>query len=590
MRQRKIKNRVQHPQKVADMRFEELPQTAVGVLQRGPRGAVVVTDHRQIKTDIIVSSSRIGMADYGDKVIVRLLKWRRNSSLPEGEVIDILGAAGENETEMHAILAEYGLPYGYPDELSEEADKIDAGITEKEVLRRYDMREVPTFTIDPEDAKDFDDALSFRQTDNGYEVGVHIADVTHYVKSGTALDDEAYSRATSVYLVDRTIPMLPEHLCNEICSLRPDEDKLTFSVIFLLNDKAEVQKSSIKRTIIRSNRRFSYEEAQRCIETGEGDFAQELQILNRLAIELRTRRFQHGSIAFERDEIKFHLDEKGVPTGVYFKEMNESNHLIEEFMLLANRTIAEFIGKNTKQGQAPTFVYRVHDLPDTEKMQDLTQFIKKFGYTLKLKENKQPTAKGINGLLKKVQGKAEQNLIETLTLRTMAKAVYSTDNIGHYGLAFPYYTHFTSPIRRYPDMMVHRLIEKYMKGGASVPKAEWEEKCKHCSDREQLAANAERASIKYKQVEFMQDKIGQTFDGVIAGVTEFGLFVELKDNKCEGFIPIRELDDNDYFDFSEKEYCLYGRITGKKYQMGDELRVVVERADLMKKQLDFRLA
>ena len=562
----------------------EMPDTIVGILQRGVRGAMVVTDHKQIKTDIQISSSRIGMADYGDKVLVRLLKWRRNSRYPEGEVIDILGAAGENETEMNAILAEYGLPYGYPEELTLEAEKISDGIDQQELLRRYDMRDVATFTIDPEDAKDFDDALSVRHLDNDLiEVGVHIADVTHYVKPDTAIDKEAYSRATSVYLVDRTVPMLPEHLCNEVCSLRPDEDKLTFSVIFTLNQEAEVQKYSIKKTCIRSDKRFTYEQAQAILDSGNGVFAEELTQLNMLARKLRQKRFEHGSIAFERDEVKFRLDEQQKPIGVYFKHPMDANYLIEEFMLLANRTVAEHIGKQNK-----LFVYRIHDLPDPDKIRNLTALAAQFGHNLRLNSHKQATSKNVNKLLNSVKGEACQNLIETVTIRSMAKAAYSTDNIGHYGLNFPYYTHFTSPIRRYPDIMVHRMLTKYLKSSAAFDKSMYETMCQHCSSMEQTAANAERASIKYKQVEFMQDKVGLQYDGIVSGVTEFGLFVELNENHCEGFLPIRELGEG-FFDYNEKEFCIEDLRTGKKIQLGDKVRVEILRTDLMRKQLDLSL-
>lgn len=569
--------------------------TFVGRLEWTRRGGFVVVNHKLLKDDIFISTAKLGEAQHGEKVVVRLTKWSRNMRNPEGEIIDRLGMEGENDTEMHAILAEFGLPYSYPKEIEAQADQINGHISEKELRRRTDMRQATTFTIDPRDAKDFDDALSIESLpDNKYRIGVHIADVTHYVHTGSEIDKEAYKRATSVYLVDRTIPMLPEHLCNEVCSLRPDEDKLCFSVLFIMNDKAEVEKYDICKTVIRSNRRFTYEEAQERIETGIGDYTEQLLTLNRLAQLLRQRRFDKGSIAFEREEVRFEIDDKGKPISIYYKEPKESNQLIEEFMLLANRTVAQHVGS---QRQAParkdstpkTFVYRIHDLPDPEKLRHFSQFIKQFGYNLKTSAKQENNSKNINRLLRQAKGSPHQNLIETLAVRSMAKAVYSTDNIGHYGLAFRYYAHFTSPIRRYPDMMVHRLLERYLSGGSSVNKSDYEEKCKHCSDREQLAASAERASNKYKQVEYMSERIGNTYSGIISGVTEWGIYVELEENKCEGMIPIRELGTDDYFIFDEKEYCVEGARTGKRFRLGDPIKVKVVRADLRKKQLDFSL-
>ncbi|HRS68114.1 MAG TPA: ribonuclease R, partial [Paludibacteraceae bacterium] len=497
---------------------------------------------------------------------------------------------GDNDTEMHAILAEFGLPYKYPEEVEEAANKIDAGITPEEIRKRIDMRDVCTFTIDPKDAKDFDDAISIRKLDTGlWEVGVHIADVTHYVSENSIIEQEAVNRATSIYLVDRTIPMLPERLSNNICSLRPNEDKLTFSVIFQLDEFAELKNYQIARTVIKSNHRFTYEEAQTIIETGEGEYKDEMLKLNEFAKMLRVKRFAKGAIAFERIEVRFEIDEKGKPISVFFKEAKESNKLIEEFMLLANKTVATHIGKPQKRGEKPkTFVYRIHDVPNPDKLAEFSTFIKRFGYKLKTTGKNTEISSAINHLLNEVDGKKEQNLIETLAIRSMAKAIYSTDNSGHYGLAFDYYTHFTSPIRRYPDMMVHRLLTRYLTGGRSVDAAEWELLCKHSSDMEQLAANAERASIKYKQVEYMSERLGQIFDGVISGVTEWGIYVELNENKCEGMIPIRNLSD-DYYTFDEKNYCIIGRHKHKKYQLGDSVTVKIARTDLVKKQLDLAL-
>ena len=524
----------------------------------------------------------------GDKAIVRITEWPEEAKNPLGEVVDILGTAGDNNAEMNAILAEFDLPYKYPANVEKAAEKISDAIPEEEIAKREDFRGVTTFTIDPKDAKDFDDALSARKLDNGnWEVGVHIADVTYYVKPESLIDREAFSRATSVYLVDRTIPMLPERLCNQICSLRPDEEKLCFSVIFELNKNAEIQQSHITRTIIKSDRRFTYEEAQAVIETGEGEYKEEILALNGLAQKLRDRRFKDGAIAFDRYEVKFDIDENGKPLGTYIKESKEANKLIEEFMLLANRTVAEFIGKS-KNKTKKTFVYRIHEQPDPEKLRDFSAFISRFGYKMRTEGTKTDISKGINKLLDSVQGKPEENLVETLAIRSMQKAHYTTDNIGHYGLAMDYYTHFTSPIRRYPDMMVHRLLERYLAGGRSVIKNKYEEYCKHCSEMEMVASNAERSSIKYKQVEFMKDKLGQVFDGVVSGVTEWGLYVELNDNKCEGLVPIRDLDD-DYYEFDDKNYCLLGRRTKRIYRLGDTITVKVAQANLERKQLDFAL-
>ena len=564
--------------------------TFVGILQVSENYAFLISDNKVLTNDIFIPKSKLKDGKNGQKAVVRLLEWEPNMKNPVGEVIDVLGNKGDNTVEMHAILAEFGLPYKYPEAVEAAADNIDAGITSREIAKRIDMRNITTFTIDPRDAKDFDDALSLRKLDNGlWEVGVHIADVTHYVRPGSIIEKEARQRATSVYLVDRTIPMLPEHLSNGICSLRPNEEKLTYSVIFQMNDNAEVQNYEIAKTVICSDRRFTYEEAQQVIETGKGDFAQEILQLDKLAKMLRESRFSAGAIAFDRVEVRFEIDEKGKPVSVFFKEQKDANKLIEEFMLLANKTTAKHIGKPGKGLKAKTFVYRIHDVPNPDKLQNFSQFIKRFGYNLKISGKNTAVSSSINHLLDEVQGKKEQNLIETLAIRSMAKAVYSTENIGHYGLAFDYYTHFTSPIRRYPDMMVHRLLERYMSGGRNVNKEEYEELCQHSSDMEQVAASAERASIKYKQVEFMSDHIGQVFDGVISGITEWGVYVELTANKCEGMIPIRDLDD-DYYSFDDKNYCLVGRRYHKRYQLGDEITVKVAKANLDKKQLDLVIA
>ncbi len=564
--------------------------TFVGILEVSDNFAFLNVQSKVLNSDILIPKAKLKGGKTGQKALVKIIEWKHTMKSPVGEVIDVLGDKGNNDAEMHAILAEFGLPYMYPENVEAEAAGIDAGITPQEVAKRLDMRNIITFTIDPKDAKDFDDALSLQKLDDGlWEVGVHIADVTHYVRPGTIIDKEGESRATSVYLVDRTVPMLPEHLSNGICSLRPDEDKLTYSVIFKLNEYAEIKDYRIAKTVIRSNRRFTYDEAQTIIETGEGEFCKEMLTLNDLAKKIRKKRFQNGAIAFDREEVRFEIDEKGKPLSVYFKVQKDSNKLIEEFMLLANKTVATHIGKPGRGQKAKTFVYRIHDTPDPEKLANYSEFIKKFGYNLKVTGKKTQISSAINKLLDEVEGKKEQNLIETLAVRSMAKAIYSTQNIGHYGLAFDYYSHFTSPIRRYPDMMVHRLLERYENGGKNVNEKETEELCEHCSNREQLAANAERASVKYKQVEFMAERVGQTFDGVISGITEWGIYVELVENKCEGMIPIRDLDD-DYYTMDEKNYCLIGRRFHKKYQLGDELTVKVAKANLDKKQLDFVLA
>ncbi|MDR0681366.1 MAG: ribonuclease R [Dysgonamonadaceae bacterium] len=575
--------------------LRRVKNTFVGVLEVAKYYAYLIVDSKILANDIFIPKEKLKGGKSGQKAIVRIIEWPDKAKNPIGEVLDVLGDTGNQHTEMHAILAEYGLPYKYPESVVRVAKKIPAEITQEEINAREDFRETMTFTIDPKDAKDFDDALSVKKLPNKlWEIGVHIADVTYYVKEGSSVDREAAERATSVYLVDRTIPMLPEILSNALCSLRPNEDKLCFSIIFEMNDAAEIKNYRIKRTVINSNRRFTYEEAQQIIEdnsnaqTSKGELENAILTLDRLAKKMRQKRFENGAINFDRFEVKFDIDENGKPLSVYFKEAKDSNKLVEEFMLIANKTVAETVGKVPKNKKAKTFVYRVHDLPNPEKMENFSEFIRRFGYKLKDKGTSTEISKNINKLLDEVQGKKEQNLIETVAIRAMAKAIYTTINIGHYGLAFKYYTHFTSPIRRYPDMMVHRLLDKYLSGGRSASKQKTEEECKHCSDMENLATQAERTSIKYKQVEFMSDKVGMIFDGVISGVTEWGLFVELNENRCEGMIPMRDLG-NDFYEFDEKTYSLIGRRNKHRYLLGNPVKIKVTRANLEKRQLDFTL-
>jgi ribonuclease R/exosome complex exonuclease DIS3/RRP44 len=570
----------------------------VGVIDIQKNFGFVTTTNAKMYTDIFIPKNKINEAEHGDVVLVTLEDWPKKADSPFGSVIKVLGKPGEHNTEIHAILAEYGLPYDFPIEVEAYANKIDTSITEEEIKKRRDMRDVLTFTIDPKDAKDFDDALSFQVLDNGnYEIGVHIADVSHYLQEGTILDDEAYNRATSVYLVDRVVPMLPEVLSNFACSLRPNEEKYTFSAVFQLNNKAEVVDSWFGRTVTYSDQRFAYEEAQSIIETKSDVIPAEISLtgkeyivpkpiveailkMDELAKNIRRKRMAAGAISFDKVEVKFHLNKEAEPIGVYFKQSKDSNHLIEEFMLLANRKVAEFIGKQKK-----TFIYRIHDEPNEDKLINLQTVIAKFGYSINFR-SKKDISSSLNNLLSEVQGKKEQNLVDTLTIRSMSKAAYSTENIGHYGLAFDYYSHFTSPIRRYPDVMAHRLLQFYLDGGKSVNEEEYEEKCMHSSDRENLAAKAERDSVKYMQVKYMQDHKDEEFLGVISGVTEWGIYVEIIENKCEGMCRIREIRD-DYYTFDDKQYALVGEVSKNILQLGDEIYVKVKNADLVKKQLDF---
>lgn len=569
----------------------------VGVIDIQANFAFVSTANPKMYTDIFIPKDKIGEAEQGDVVLVHIEDWPARADSPFGSVIKVLGKPGQHDTEIHAILAEYGLPSEFPIEVETFAQKIDTSIEESEIAKRRDMRDTLTFTIDPKDAKDFDDALSFKKLENGnYEIGIHIADVSHYLQEGTILDDEAYQRATSVYLVDRVVPMLPEVLSNFACSLRPNEEKYTFSAIFEITETSQVVNQWFGRTVIYSDQRFAYEEAQYIIETKDDVIPEEISItgssyqvsaaivsatlkMDELAKILRKRRMAEGAISFDKVEVKFNLDEAGEPQGVYFKVSKDANHLIEEFMLLANRKVAEYIGKQKK-----TFIYRIHDEPNEDKLFAMQAVIAKFGHKIDFKQGS--ISQALNKLMEDVNGKKEQNLIDTLAIRSMSKAKYSTDNIGHYGLAFDYYSHFTSPIRRYPDVMVHRLLQHYLDGGKSVDEETYETKCLHSSTMEGLATNAERDSIKYMQVKYMQDHQDEEFLGVISGVTEWGIYVEIIENKCEGMCRIRDIKD-DYYTFDEKQYALTGATSGKLLQLGDEIYVKVKNADLVKKQLDF---
>jgi len=556
----------------------------VGTVEIMPNFAFLIPDNKNMPFDLFIPASKLNGAKQGQKAVARVVDWDPKSKNPVAEIISVLGDPGLHETEMHAILAEFELPYSFTEEVEMDAERISGVISEEDIKARRDFRDAPTLTIDPADARDFDDALSLRRLQNGnWEVGVHIADVTHYVKPGTLTEDEARQRATSVYLVDRVVPMLPEHLSNNICSLNPSEDKLTYSAVFELNHKAEVLDEWFGRTIINSNKRFSYTEAQEVIDTGEGDMKEEVLVLHDLAQKLRSGRFVAGAFNFEKIEVQFDLDEVGKPVGIRFRDMGTANQLIEEFMLLANKRVAEYVGKKLR---GKTFVYRIHDKPDPEKISNFSNFITRFGY--KLPGDTASLPKAMSKLMNEIAGKKEQNIIETLALRSMAKAVYSTDNIGHYGLAFKYYTHFTSPIRRYPDMMVHRLMTAYLNQENPGSKELYEKLCDHSSKMERLSMEAERASVKYKQVEYMSDKTGQVFEGVISGVTEWGIYVEITENQCEGMVSVRDLND-DFYEYDEENYCLRGRSGGKQYTLGDTVKVEVVKADLQKKQLDYRL-
>jgi len=568
--------------------LERRKDTYVGVLTMSKNFGFVVPDSKNMPYDIFIPKTLAGDARNGQKVLVKITEWPEHANNPFGEIVQVLGKPGENNVEMQSILAEFNFPLSFPKAVEQDAAKISLKISKEEIQKRRDFRNTWTITIDPVDAKDFDDALSLKKIKDGvWEVGVHIADVTHYVTPGTALDAEAYERGTSIYLVDRVVPMLPEVLSNEVCSLRPNEEKLTFSAVFQLNEKAEILDQWFGKTVILSDRRFAYEEVQEIIETGEGEFVDNILVLHRLASVMRDQRFRSGAINFGSEEVKFKLDEKGKPIETYIKEQKEANHLIEEFMLLANKKVAELIAKPGEGKPVKTFVYRVHDEPNPEKLNTFVQFLKKLGYGLNV-SSRQALASSYNKLFTAIHGKGEEHMIETIAIRTMAKAIYSTDNIGHYGLAFAYYTHFTSPIRRYPDMMVHRLLERYMEGKKSVSVETYEEMCKHSSDMEKRAAEAERASVKYKQVEFLLDKVGQVFEGLISGVSKWGIFVELTVSKSEGLIRFNDLKDDFYY-LDEDNYRIIGKKYGQTYRLGDKVQVLVKSVNMEKRELDFQL-
>ena len=567
--------------------IERAKKEFVGIVQISKKFAFLIPDNNNVPVDIFIPLENLNGAQNGDKALARITDWPERANNPFGEILHVLGRPGENNVEMQSILIEYGFPLAFPKEVEKEADNIPEQIPENEIKHRKDFRKVVTFTIDPEDAKDFDDALSIRKLDNGnWEVGVHIADVSYYVTPGSLIDAEAYDRGTSIYLVDRVIPMLPEKLSNGVCSLKPNEDKLCYSAVFEMDANTKIHKEWFGKTVIHSDLRFTYAEVQTIIEAEEGEFVNEILILHQLALKMREERFSSGSINFKSSEVKFKLDETGKPLGVFVKEVKDSNRLIEDFMLLANKKVAELIGKKkNSNNEAKTFVYRVHDEPNPEKLGTFVEFLTKLGYKMKLGSRKN-LANSFNSLFTAIEGKGEENMIETIAIRTMAKAIYTTHNIGHYGLAFPYYTHFTSPIRRYPDLMVHRLLDMYLANKPSVDKAAYEEKCKHSSDMEKKAADAERASIKYKQAEYLSDKIGQIFFGLISGVSKWGLFVEIEGNKCEGMVSLKTMAD-DYYYLDEENYQVIGQRYGQKYKLGDRVQIKIIRVDIAKKQMDF---
>ncbi len=561
----------------------------VGVLEKAGKFGFLIPDNKKMLVDLYIPEDKMNGARHGQKCIAQLTDWPKRASSPFGEITEVLGDPRNHEVEIHSILAEFDLPYAFPEEVEREAQRIPKDITKEDVAQRRDMRSVTTFTIDPADAKDFDDALSFQWLDDDlFEIGVHIADVTHYLKPGSILDEEAIERATSVYLVDRVVPMLPEVLSNELCSLRPHEDKCTFSAVFKMDRQGVVHDRWFGRTLIHSDHRFAYEDAQAVIEGAEHGLKEAVLTLHHAALELRKNRLRSGALMFDKEEVKFHLDDKGTPTGIYFKVSKDANHLIEEFMLLANREVAQRIGRVPKGQKAPPFVYRVHDEPNPTKVQNLQTVAKSFGYQVKSQSRKTLT-QSMNSMLQEVKGKGWSNLIETLAIRSMAKAEYSTQNIGHFGLAFPFYSHFTSPIRRYPDVLVHRLLFHYLEGGKDLDAASYEALCEHCSEREKLATQAERASIKYMQTKYMDGHEGEEFDGVISGISDWGVYVELKDNKCEGMIRIRDFKD-DYYVYEEAHHQIVGEATGSVYRLGDDIRIRVRKVDIDKKQIDFDLA